>query len=76
MTLKQHSIKKLNFNTWKKALNKLSPENRELILLTRFQKLKYKEVAMMLGMSEGAVKVKAHRAIKQLRIQYFKTELS
>lgn len=72
--MQEHRDKQNQVNKLRKALEQLTEDNRELILLTRFQKMKYKEVADMLGISEGAVKVKVHRAIKQLRGHYFKIE--
>jgi len=55
-----------------KALNALHPEDRELLVLTRFEKLKYAEVANLLGTTEANIKVKVFRAIEKLRNQYFK----
>jgi RNA polymerase sigma-70 factor (ECF subfamily) len=54
------------------ALAKLPADQREILVLTRFQNLKYSEVADILGCTEANAKVKAHRAIKQLREVYFK----
>ena len=55
-----------------KALNALQPDDREILVLTRFEKLKYTEVANILGITEANVKVKVFRAIEKLRNQYFK----
>jgi RNA polymerase sigma-70 factor (ECF subfamily) len=43
-------------------------------VLTRFQHLKYEEVAGFLNMTVANVKVKVHRAIGQLRQNYFELE--
>ncbi len=56
------------------AIAQLPDDQREILVLTRFQNLKYSEVADLLGMSETNAKVKAHRAIKQLRNIYFKMQ--
>lgn len=56
-----------------RSLNALPEDQREILILTRFQKLKYQEVAQLLDCTEGAVKVKVHRAIKSLRELFFKT---
>lgn len=64
---KQDDLKNLE-----KAMARLNPEQREVLVLTRFQKLKYAQVAEMMNTSEGAVKVKVHRAIKELRNVFFK----
>ena len=56
------------------AMAILPEMQREILVMTRFQKMKYAEVAEILQCSEGAVKVKVHRAIKQLRTLFFKIE--
>ena len=61
-------------NNLERALKKLSPDQREVIMLTRFQKLKYAQVADMMNTSEGAIKVKVHRAIKDLRKIFLKID--
>lgn len=50
-----------------RALDALPETQRELLVLTRFQHLKYREVAQMLSLSEGAVKVRVFRAMQALR---------
>ena len=50
----------------------LDKDQQELLLLTRFQKLKYAQVAEMMNTTEGNVKVKVHRAIKDLRSVFLK----
>lgn len=57
-----------------RAMAQLPDDQREILVLTRFQNLKYSEVADILGCTESNAKVKAHRAIKQLRELYFKLE--
>ncbi len=54
------------------AMEKLSDENRELLILCRFQELKYYEIARILNTTEGAVKVRVHRALNQLKSNYMK----
>ena len=56
------------------AITKLSDENRELLILCRFQELKYHEIAKILNTTEGAVKVRVHRALNQLKSNYLKIE--
>ena len=55
-----------------KAMLHLDKDQQELLLLTRFQKLKYAQVAEMMNTTEGNVKVKVHRAIKDLRSVFLK----
>jgi RNA polymerase sigma-70 factor (ECF subfamily) len=54
------------------ALAELPEDRRELLVLARFQKLHYEEIAEILGCTTGAVKVRVHRAIKELREVYFR----
>ena len=56
----------------KKALAGLGAVDREVIVLSRYEGLKYADIAKMKGMTLSAVKVQAHRALKELRKLYFK----
>ena len=59
-----------------KALMQLPEEKREVLVLSRFQELKYEEIAKMLGCQPNAVKVKVFRALKDLREIYQQLEAS
>ncbi len=50
-----------------KALLTLTPEQREAILLSRYQGLSYAEIAQISGCSEGAVKTRVFRAMETLK---------
>jgi RNA polymerase sigma factor (sigma-70 family) len=52
------------------ALRQLPLPKREVLLLSRFQEMKYGEIARLTGRSPEAVKVLAHRAIHDLRRIY------
>jgi RNA polymerase sigma-70 factor (ECF subfamily) len=52
----------------------LSEEQRELLVLTRFQHMKYEEVATIMDTTVSNIKVKVHRAIAKLREHYFELE--
>lgn len=52
------------------ALNRLHRDDREVLLLSRFQELSFAEIATILECSAGAAKVRAHRALKELRDIY------
>ncbi len=56
------------------ALTRLSPENREILVLSRFQEMKYAQIARVLNTTEGAVKVRVHRALKELKTVYLRIE--
>jgi len=49
------------------ALSRLHHDHREVLLLSRFQELSFAEVANILECSAGAAKVRAHRALRELR---------
>ena len=49
------------------ALSQLPADKREILILSRFQYLKYEEIAELLGCEVGAVKVRVFRAIRELR---------
>lgn len=53
-----------------RAMGNLSEEKRELLILCRFQELKHQEIAQILNISEGAVKVRVHRALSELKNHY------
>jgi RNA polymerase sigma factor (sigma-70 family) len=54
------------------ALARLPLEQREVLVLARLQQLDHQAIARLLDCSVGAVKVRAHRALKELREVYFK----
>jgi RNA polymerase sigma factor (sigma-70 family) len=56
----------------RRALARVSHEHREVLVLARLQHLNHQEIARLLDCSVGAVKVRAHRALKELREVYFK----
>jgi RNA polymerase sigma factor (sigma-70 family) len=54
----------------RRALLKLPVKGREVLLLSRYEFKTYEEIAHVLGCSVSAAKVRAHRAMKQLREVY------
>ena len=71
---KQDSYKEQDFEKLKKALSALGPVDRELIVLSRYEGLKYADIAKMKNMSLSSIKVQIHRALKELRTLYFKQQ--
>jgi len=49
------------------ALMRISEDKREVLVLSRFQDLKYEEIAQLLGCEVGTVKTRVHRALQELR---------
>ncbi|MCC6415823.1 MAG: sigma-70 family RNA polymerase sigma factor, partial [Opitutaceae bacterium] len=58
----------------RRALNRLDRSDREILLLSRFQELSFAEIASILECSVGAAKVRAHRALGELRDIYFQLQ--
>jgi RNA polymerase sigma-70 factor (ECF subfamily) len=54
------------------ALKRLEPAKREVLLLSRYQELKYDEIGKILDCPVGTVKARVHFALKDLREEYFK----
>jgi RNA polymerase sigma-70 factor (ECF subfamily) len=60
--------------TLEKALNRLNPEEKELLVLGKIDCLKYKEIAEILNTTESNVKIRIFRALKKLKEIYIKLE--
>jgi len=50
-----------------RALLQLRDDRRELIVLARYREMPHERIAELLGIETGAVKVRLHRAVKDLR---------
>jgi len=53
-----------------RALMKLTNEEREILILSAYQKMKYREIAKIMDCSTGKIKQRAFRAIKKLKDIY------
>lgn len=56
------------------AMERLPADKRAILLLSKYQEKKYKEIGEVLGCSEGAVKVKVFRALQDLKSIYQQLE--
>ncbi|HEX4604847.1 MAG TPA: RNA polymerase sigma factor [Candidatus Angelobacter sp.] len=56
------------------ALMRISEDKREVLVLSRFQDLKYEEIAQLLGCEVGTVKTRVHRALQELRLVFHQLE--
>jgi RNA polymerase sigma factor (sigma-70 family) len=54
-----------------RALAALPPEKREVLVMSRFQELKYEEIASVLKCEVGTVKVRVYRALRDLGDRFF-----
>jgi len=52
------------------AMFKLSAEKREVLILSRYQDMKYEQIAELMGCEVSTVKTRVHRALKDLRDIY------
>nr|WP_299073927.1 RNA polymerase sigma factor [uncultured Allomuricauda sp.] len=59
----------------KRALKKLPKEKRELLILSKYRDLKFAEIGQIVGCTEGAAKVRVHRALKDLRTIFLQLEI-
>ena len=57
-----------------RALMSMPEEKREVLVLSRFQDLKYEEIAQLLGCEVGTVKTRVHRALQELREIFFQLQ--
>jgi RNA polymerase sigma factor (sigma-70 family) len=57
-----------------RSISKLPKDYQELIVLSKFNKLKYKEIAEIYETTEASVKNKLYRAMDNLRVLYLKNE--
>jgi RNA polymerase sigma-70 factor (ECF subfamily) len=55
-----------------KALLALPEEKRELLILARYEEMPYETIAALLELDVGTVKVRVHRAIRELRTLFLK----
>ncbi|HRV85322.1 MAG TPA: sigma-70 family RNA polymerase sigma factor [Saprospiraceae bacterium] len=53
-----------------RALSRLKEDDREAVTLAKIQGLKYQDIAAILDTTEGAVRVKIHRALIELKKIY------
>ena len=55
-------------------MGQLPDDKREILVLSRFQGMKYEDIAEVLGCEVGTVKVRVYRAIRALEQIYFALE--
>jgi len=70
----QHATKRDDHELLHVALARLDHDAREVLLLSRFQELSFAEISDILECSVGAAKVRAHRALRELRDIYFQLQ--
>ena len=58
----------------RRALMLLRVDKRELLVLARYQDMRYEQIAEVLGIEVNLVKVRVHRAIRELRDIFFQLQ--
>jgi RNA polymerase sigma factor (sigma-70 family) len=58
--------------TLRRALMRLPPERRELLVLSRWQNLRYEEIAEIVQVDVGVIKTRIFRTMKQLTEIFFR----
>jgi RNA polymerase sigma factor (sigma-70 family) len=58
----------------RQAMERLPEDKREVLVLSRYQNLKYEEIAGILGCEVGTVKVRVFRAVRALGQIYFELQ--
>lgn len=61
-----------NKHQLQKAIQTLPREKQEMLLLAKYQKMPYKEIATLYNLTEAAVKTKLHRIMSDLKTTYAK----
>jgi RNA polymerase sigma-70 factor (ECF subfamily) len=63
--------KKQEAQLLRRALASLPGDKREVLILSRYQDLKYEEIASVLQCEVGTVKVRVYRALRELSDRFF-----
>jgi len=67
----ENLTRKQEISILRRAMARLPLEKRELLVLSRFQNMKYEHIAEILGCEPGTVKVRVFRAMRALEQAYF-----
>ena len=70
----QNAVRSDDHALLRTALRMLDDDDRQLLVLARFKELSFAEIAAILDCSVGAAKVRAHRAMRQLRDIYLELQ--
>ena len=67
----ESAVRMQDIGLLKRALDRLPADKREILVLARFQGMKYEEIGAVLNCEVGAVKVRVYRAMRALEQIYF-----
>ncbi|SNY95252.1 RNA polymerase sigma factor [Flagellimonas pacifica] len=65
--------KQEDYSHLQNALNKLDAMDREMVVLNKFQEIRYEELAEIIGSTPGAVKTRICRILKKLKGYYLES---
>jgi RNA polymerase sigma-70 factor (ECF subfamily) len=66
----ESAVKTQDLRLLREALDRLPADKKEILVLSRFQGMKYEELAGVLGCEVGTVKVRVYRAMRALEQAY------
>ena len=66
----ENEEKDLQLSLLKKALHHLEPEKQELIVMSKLEGMKYRDIAELYNVTEGNIKIRVFRALKDLKSAY------
>lgn len=67
-------IQREEIDLLQRAMDQLPLDKKEILVLSKFQEMRYRDIAELLDLTESAVKVRIFRALKALREVYEKLE--
>ena len=67
----QGAVRGQDVELLRRALAALPSDKREVLVLSRFQGMKYEDIAEVLGCEVGTVKVRVYRAMRALELGYY-----
>jgi RNA polymerase sigma-70 factor (ECF subfamily) len=70
----QTAVRRQDLNLLRRALDQLPPDKREILILSRFEGMKYDDIAQVLGCEVATVKVRVFRAVRALEQIYLTLE--
>jgi RNA polymerase sigma-70 factor (ECF subfamily) len=66
----QGAMEKERYDLLARAIEALDEESREIVVLRFFEKMQAKDIAAVVGATEGAVRTRLHRILKGLREKF------
>ncbi|BDD06738.1 RNA polymerase sigma factor [Aureibacter tunicatorum] len=54
------------------AINSLDKEHKEILVMSKFQEMRYEDISLRTGMSVSNIKTRVYRAMKELKSVFFK----